>query len=165
MFGVQFNAGASRNAIRRSLALLRDMTPVYSEVMEYVVDATLQRFITKTAPDGSKWAPKTQDTLDRYRRLGYGNLDRILIGPGHRLSREIVGQANAHGAVIGSALIYSRVMQDGAEKGAFGTNARGRPIPWGRIPARTWLGLSREDEAAIVEIVEDRLGEALDQDR
>lgn len=163
MFGVQFNAGASRDAIRKSLALMRDMTPVYQDVVEYMIQATRERFVTGIAPDGTKWAPKQQSTLDRYKRLGYGNLDRLLIGPGHRLAREVVGLANSQGAVIGSALIYSRVMQDGAQKGAFGTNARGRPIPWGRIPARTWLGISRDDEVKIIDIADEHLKKALDQ--
>lgn len=162
MFGVQFNAGKSQTAIRSALALLRDMTPVFQEVLDYMIRVTEQRFVTGTAPDGSKWAPKSQTTLDRYKRLGYGNLNRVLIGTGRRLSREIVGQANGQGAVIGSALIYSRVMQDGAEKGAFGTNARGQPIPWGRIPARTWLGISRDDETAIIDIVDEHLEQRLD---
>jgi len=162
MFGVQFNAGGTQTAIRDALALMRDMTPIFQDVMGYMLQATRERFVTGTAPDGTKWAAKSQTTLDRYKRLGYGNLNRVLIGPGRRLSREIVGQANSQGAVIGSALIYSRVMQDGAEKGAFGTNARGRPIPWGRIPARTWLGISRDDETAIIDIVDGHLEQRLD---
>ncbi|MGZ8246136.1 phage virion morphogenesis protein [Methylomagnum sp.] len=33
----------------------------------------------------------------------------------------------------------------------------GHPIPWGDIPAREMLGLSSEDQAAILGIVEDHL--------
>ena len=162
MFGIQFNVGASREAIRRAIEQLEDARPLYQEIAEYMTDATRQRFISGTAPDGGKWPAKKQSTLDRYKRLGYGNLNRVLIGPGKRLSREIVSEATKTGAVIGSALIYSGVMQDGAARGAFGTNGRGRPIPWGNIPARTWLGISRQDEERIVAIAEEYIAGALD---
>lgn len=164
MFGVQFNAGATREAIRRAIDQLEDLTPLFQDVAEYMTEATRQRFISGTAPDGSKWPAKKQSTLDRYKRLGYGNLNRVLIGPGKRLSREIVSEATRGGAVIGSALIYSGVMQDGARRGAFGTNSRGRPIPWGNIPARVWLGISRDEEAEIVAIADEHVAAAVKGD-
>lgn len=137
----EFKDGAVRDAVRRALGKLRDMKPLYRDIAEYMVKATRARFRTGTAPDGSQWAPKSQATLDRYKRLGYGNLPRPLIGAGKALSRQIQRYATAEGAVIGSSLIYSGVMQDGAAEGAFGQDKRGRPIPWGRIPARAWLGM------------------------
>lgn len=163
MFAVQFNAGRSRQAIREAIALLEDMTPVYTDIAEYMVNATRQRFAKGVAPDGTAWAPKRQSTLERYRRLGYGALSRPLIGPGRALSRQIQRYVSRDGVVIGSSLIYSGVMQEGAAKGAFGSDSRGRAIPWGRIPARVWLGISREDETAIVATVEEHLQGKLDQ--
>lgn len=162
MFGVQFNAGRSRQAIREAMAQLDDMTPLFDDIAEYMLDATRQRFIKGVAPDGTAWAPKRQSTLDRYRRLGYGALTRPLIGPGKALSRQIQRLVNKDGVVIGSSLIYSEVQQSGAVKGALGTDRRGRPIPWGNIPARTWLGISRDDETAIVRITEAYVAEQLD---
>lgn len=154
MFNVQFNVGPSRDAIRAALGQLDDPTPMYRQIGEYLVEATRQRFIRGEAPDGTKWAPKRTSTLERYKRLGYGNRLRPLIGPGQRLSREIVSNASKNGAMIGSALIYSGVMQDGAAKGAFGRDSRGRPLPWGNIPARTWLGIGTEDGDRIVTIAD-----------
>lgn len=158
---VQFNAGPTREALRIALSVLTDMTPIYQDVGDYMIDATHKRFITGTAPDGSKWPAKSQATLDRYRRMGYGTLTRPLIGPSKSLSRQILKFVSQGGVLIGSSLIYSGVMQDGAAKGAFGADSRGRPIPWGRIPARTWLGISAEDGKAIVEIAEEHIEEAL----
>lgn len=163
MITTEFNTSAAAEAIRRTMSQMEDMTPLFQDVTEYMIEATRRRFITGTAPDGTKWAPKKQSTLDRYKRLGYGNLRKTLIGPGKRLSREVVGAASRSGAVIGSALIYSGVMQEGAAKGEFGTDKRGRPIPWGRIPARVWLGISAEDERAIAEIADEYLAAGLDQ--
>ena len=163
MFGVQFNAGRSRQAIREAIGLLKDMTPIYVDIGEYMIQATRQRFVKGVAPDGTAWAPKRASTLERYRQLGYGSLSRPLIGPSRSLSRQIQRIVSRDGVVIGSSLIYSRVMQEGAARGAFGSDSRGRPIPWGRIPARAWLGISRDDETAIVDIVDEHLSGPLDQ--
>lgn len=161
MFGVQFNVGPSRAALRAAMHQLEDMTPIYTDIGEYMVEATRQRFQRGQAPDGSAWAPKSQNTIERYKAMGYGSLTRPLIGPGRALSRQIQRIVSAHGVEIGSSLIYSGVMQDGAAKGAFGSDKRGRSIPWGNIPARPWLGLSAEDDRTIVEIAEEHVSRAL----
>ena len=158
----EFNATRATEAVRAAMGELKDMTPLYRDVVEYMIEATRQRFAKGIDPQGNAWAPKKQSTLDRYKRLGYGNLRRVLVGPSRQLSRQIVGEATRSGAVIGSALIYSRVMQEGAEKGEFGNDRRGRPVPWGKIPARVWLGMSPTDEQAVVEIVDEHLGGHLD---
>lgn len=157
MLKIEFDVTRATEALRKTAAALTDMTPVYQDVTEYMVEATRKRFIQGVDPEGNALAPKKQSTLDRYKALGYGNLKRVLFGPSRQLSRQIVGEATATGAVIGSALIYSRVMQEGAEKGAFGNDRRGRPVPWGKIPARVWLGISPADEQAIVDIAEEHL--------
>lgn len=162
MFRVQFNSGRSRQAIREAIALLEDMTPVYEDIGEYMIEATRKRFQKGVGPDGKAWTPKSPTTLERYRRLGYGRLGRPLIGPGKALSRQIQSIVTRDGVTIGSALIYSGVHQDGAARGQFGVNRRGGPIPWGRIPARVWLGIGPEDEDAIVGTVDDHLQGLLD---
>lgn len=164
MFNVQFNAGATREAIRRALAEMKDGRPMFEDIGEYMVTSTRERGLRGLSPDGTPWAPKKQSTLDRYKARGYGNLTRPLIGPSRRLLREVQRFVSNNGVTIGSALIYSGVMQGGAMKGAFGTDRRGRPIPWGTIPARPWLGISRDDEAAIVEIADEFAGRHLDSE-
>ncbi len=165
MLRTEFKADEAQAAIRSAIETLEDMTPVYRDIMEYMIAATRQRFVEGKDPDGNNWAPKKQSTLERYERLGYGNLNRALIGPGRALSRQIVGQVAATGAVIGSALIYSRVMQEGASKGEFGHDSRGRSVPWGNIPARVWLGVSaKTDEPQIIGIVEDHIADKLGRD-
>jgi len=99
--------------------------------------------------------------------MGYGTLALLkpLIGGGGRLSQEVQGAYYADHAKIGSALIYSRVMQEGAMKGTFGADRRGRLLPWGRIPARVWLGISKVDETAIIDIVDEHIAAKLESDR
>lgn len=161
-FGVQFNAGRSRQALIETAHLLDDMTPVHAEIYEYMLRATKKRFQQGVSPDGTPWAPKSQATIERYKKLGYGALPKPLVGPTKRLGNEVQGSYDRKGVVIGSALIYSGAMQRGAAKGAFGRTKRGGPIPWGRIPARVWLDISRDDDAAIVEIAEEHVAGKLD---
>lgn len=163
MFDYELNTAAARKALRDAAAQLDDMTPVYDDISEYLLDQRRQRFASGTDPEGKPWAPKTQGTLDRYKRLGYGTLNRPLIGPSKALSRQIQRIVSKDGVVIGSSLAYARTMQEGAAKGAFGSDSRGNPLPWGNIPARRWLDLSSEEELEIVAIAEEHLEGLLEQ--
>lgn len=162
MLKIQLNAGAARDAIREAIGSLTDMMPIFQEIGEYLTDVHRQRFIDGKGPDGKAWAPKSQATLERYRRMGYGRFYKPLWGPGGFLRQRIVTFVSKGGVVIGSPMEYSAVMQNGARRGQFGTTKRGSPIPWGNIPARRWLGLSINDERTIVEIVERHLANDLD---
>ncbi|MGB3165631.1 MAG: phage virion morphogenesis protein [Alteraurantiacibacter sp.] len=162
MFTVEFNAEEARGAIRKGLDALTDMTPIFTEIGEYLVRSTKQRFQQGVDPDGKDWAPKSEATMERYRRMGYGNRPRPLIGPSGMLSSQILTFPARESVTIGSNMKYAAVMQSGAAKGAFGSDTSGRPIPWGQIPARAWLGISAEDETAIVEIVNENLAATLD---
>ena len=55
------------------MAGLKDATPLYQDVAEYMTEATRARFLAGTAPDGGAWAPKKASTLERYRRLRNGS--------------------------------------------------------------------------------------------
>lgn len=145
-------------------AALTDMTPVMNDLGELLTTSTKERFPTGTAPDGSKWAPKSQTTLNRYGAKKSNRVDvRPLFGPTGLLSQQIFSEASATEVSWGSNLIYSAVMQFGAGKGAFGSMANGAPIPWGNIPARPFIGVSAKDEANIIATLEDWLSGAADQ--
>lgn len=161
MSGIRFDAGETRKALRAARMLFADMTPLYHDIGDYMITATKDRFIRGTAPDGSKWPAKSTATLERYRRMGYGRLTRPLEGPGKALGRQIAQFVSRDGVVIGSSLIYSRVMQEGVAKGGLGESGKGRPIPWGRIPARVWLGLSAADGRSIVDQADEHMQRAL----
>ena len=163
MFDYELNGEAARKALREAMASLDDMTPVYADIGTYLLDQRRQRFASGTDPEGKPWAPKRQSTLDRYKRLGYGTLNRPLIGPSKALSRQIQRIVSKDGVVIGSSLAYARTMQEGAAKGSFGSDARGNPLPWGNIPARRWLDLSDEEELEIVAIADEHLEGLLEQ--
>lgn len=162
MITVKFNADTAQAKIRDAMTSLSDMTPVFAEIGEYLVRATKQRFQQGVDPEGKAWAPKSPATMERYRRMGYGNRTKPLIGPSGMLSTQVLTFPTRDGVTIGSNMKYAAVMQFGAAKGAFGNDASKRAIPWGRIPARAWLGISRDDEAAIIDIVDEHLAAALD---
>lgn len=161
MIRIQFNADSVFKQLDRARAVLTDMTPVYQDIGEYMVKATRDRFPSGTAPDGTRWRAKAPATLKRYLRSGDGARPDPLIGPSGRLGKEITSSVSRDSVEIGSNLEYSAVMQFGAGKGAFGTNAIGRPIPWGNVPARPWLGISTADEAVIIDIIDEHLEEAM----
>lgn len=163
MIRLEFKYDAVASALEEAGKRLEDMTPLYQDIVQYMIDVTKQRFIDGVGPDGRAWAPKSPVTLALYEARGDGNRPKPLIGPSGRLSSEINGQATDKSAEIGSALEYSAVMQDGAAQGAFGRTSRGGPIPYGTIPARVWLGLSDVDEEEIVGIADDYLLDLFEQ--
>jgi len=161
VFRISFNASAVFEQLDRARGLLDDLTPIHEDVSEYMVKATRDRFRSSTAPDGTRWRQKAPTTLAAYLARGDGNRRKPLIGPSGRLGKEIAKLATRDGAEIGSALEYSGVMQEGARKGAFGKTRGGRPVPWGDIPARVWLGISSEDERNILDIVDRAIGDEI----
>lgn len=134
---------------------LADLSPVMAQISEFLLDSTLERFKTGTAPDGSPWAAKSPTTIAAYERRKQTVSYRPLIGPSRMLSAasNFSTASGADFARISSRAIQSAVMQFGAGKGAFGANKAGRPIPWGDIPARPFLGLSAEDSNTVLTVL------------
>lgn len=161
MFRQIFNGQPIVQALQAAQGQLRAMEPIYEDIGEYLVPATKDRFRTGIGPDGIAWAPKQPATIERYRQAGDGNLIRPLIGPSRRLGNEIHYAVSNIGVEVGSNLEYAGTMQAGAAKGAFGADRHGRPIPWGPIPARAWLGISDANEREIIDIVDEHLGAGL----
>lgn len=160
MITTEINMTFAEALLRDLDAALTDLTPVMDRLGEQLTRSTKERFKEGTAPDGTKWAPKSATTLARY---GAKADARPLFGPTGLLSQQIFHQADAQSVEWGSNLIYSAVMQFGAAKGAFGTMSNGASIPWGNIPARPFIGVSAEDEVQIIDILSEWLQTAADQ--
>lgn len=153
MITIELKSDTVGPALDRLAALIDDLTPVMQNIGEYLVDSTKERFQTGTAPDGSRWAPKSPVTMARYGARRSNRVDpRPLIRTGD-LRNFITMEAGSDSVSVGSNLIYAAVMQFGAAQGAFGRTSRNAPIPWGAIPARPFLGLSPEDERALDAII------------
>lgn len=162
MITIELKSDAAEAALMRLAAALDDTTPVMDDLGELLTRSTKERFAKGESPEGVKWAPKSQTTLDRYGQRKSNRVDiRPLFGPSGALNSTIFHEVGQGDVLIGSPMIYAAVQQFGAAKGAFGQTSRGAPIPWGDIPARPFLGVSAEDEVNIVETVEDYLRGAI----
>ena len=128
------------------------MRLVYGQIGAYLERSLDERFAHGEAPDGSKWAPLSPVTLARKPK----NKDKVLQMEGY-LRDSFHYQIEPDGVLFGTNDIRAATHQFGAKQGAFGRTKRGGPIPWGDIPAREMLGLSREDEAEILAILADHL--------
>lgn len=158
MILVEWDDSAFRGMLDRLQALASDQRPLMQEIGEHLVETTKQRFDTGTAPDGTSWAPNTQTTLERFLGLyksSYGKTGKLtkqgaarasgkkpLTGETKSLRTTINYRAGRDHVDIGSPMIYARVQQEGAAARSFS----GGRSPWGDIPARRFLGLSRDDQ-------------------
>lgn len=149
---------------------LRRPRPLLVALGEHLTESTRMRFRAAQAPDGTRWAPNTRTTIERYlaARGGYSRkTGRItdkgsalamgkvpLTGTTRQLGSQIIYQADDTELLVGSNRIQAAVQQHGAAKGSLGGGA-----PWGDIPARPFLGLSAADRAYILEEVASYLDE------
>ena len=132
---------------------LGDLTTPFNDIGEYLHQSTDDRFSKKVAPDGSPWAPLSAVTLARKKGTG------ILREKG-TLQDTLRKQVTSTELAFGTDRPYGAVHQFGQKKGASGS-AKGRPIPWGDIPDRPYLGLSAEDETEVLFILHEYLREPI----
>lgn len=155
-FSIEFEHGALSAALNRLMEFGRRPGPALRDAGEYLLVAHRKRFAEQESPDGDAWTPLSEVTLGRKKR----NRDKILIDRGDLMGL-LRYQADDAKLDFGSDRIYAAVMQFGAAKGAFGTTARGGPVPWGDIPARPFIGLSGDDRREIEQIVMDHVARAI----
>lgn len=151
----------AQQTLGRLAAAGKNLKPLMQSIGESLQDSTRERFATGTAPDGQRWAPNTQTTIEQFLTKQSGNFGKDgkiskrgaarainkkpLIGISKSLSQTINYDATANSVSIGSPMIYASVQQFGAAKGAFA----GGKTPWGTIPARPFLGFSDQDQILI----------------
>ncbi len=129
---------------------LGDLTTPLNDIGEYLQISTDDRFRQKVAPDGSPWAPLSPVTLARKKGSG------ILREKG-TLQDTLRKQVTSTELAFGTDRPYGAVHQFGQKKGASGKTGKGQSIPWGDIPAREYLGLSSDDEAEVLLIIQEYL--------
>lgn len=158
-------------ALGRLVARSRDLRPAFADIGAALVLSTRRRFDATTGPDGVKWAANSPVTLARFAagpdgrritnqdgrlrkaaalRLAY---KKPLHGHTLLLRDRIAWRADSSGVTIGTNVVYAAAQQFGMKRGYAGSNRRGRPIPWGDIPARPFLGLSEADRREVLDIL------------
>lgn len=147
--------------------------PMLEDIGELLIQSTKRRFSSSTAPDGSKWKPNSRVTILNYlarysgsyrkrdgRLTKQGSVraaaKKPLIGETGSLSSQIFWQLDGSDSLlVGSPMKYAAAQHFGMPKGYASTDKRGRPIPWGEIPARPFLGISEQDSFSILDIIEE----------
>lgn len=149
------------------LQILRGPQPILTEIGEYLVGSTRQRFADGVSPDGVRWVMNSRATIEshlgRYKNTTRkdGRLNargaavvqskRPLIGESRSLSTQIYYDVGGDELRWGSPMAYAAMQHFGGSKAEF-------PHLWGDIPAREFLGLSDADEREIGDIVARYLG-------
>ena len=134
-----------------------DLSPALKAIGEHLDLAARDRWDRQEAPDGSPWARLSDVTIQRKQQRK--RQADILVDSTElrdRLRYQLAGQT----LEFGSDREYAAVHQFGADRGAFGRNKKGRPIPWGDIPARPFLGITDDDREYIRDVISGYLFDA-----
>lgn len=133
-------------ALERLRTKVGNIRPAMVNIGEELLRSTQHRFHLQSGPDGGRWQALAPST--RKAKLAKGqNPRKILTGRG-TLRETIRYQADNTGLRIGTTRIYGAIHQLGGQAG------RGRKVS---IPARPYLGISRQDRDRILGIVADFL--------
>lgn len=145
--------------------------PAFKNIGEALLRSTQERFSRQVDPDGRRWKPLKASTAAGKAARGLSNM--ILRARGH-LADTIRYQADNTGVRIGTNRIYGAIHQFGGKTSAHiikpkkkqalawpgGRHpVRGVNHPGSDIPARPFLGVSRQDKDRILEIISDHLAE------
>ena len=133
-------------ALNRLLELGQRPRPALLEIGEALLQSTEQRFRDQRDPDGLPWAPLSPAYLASKKKRAGRQPEMILVLNGY-LAGGIVTQASEDEVVVGTDRIYGATHQ-------FGRSEQ-------NIPARPFLGLSRDDRDEVLEILNEHLARAI----
>ena len=157
-------------AIDRLHAKARRLAPAFKNIGEALLRSTQDRFNRQVGPDGHRWQRLTDASKASKAAKGQ-NPRKILIGRRY-LEASIRYQADDNGVRIGTDRIYAAIHQFGGKTRAHvirpkkkkalawpGARHPARAVnhPGSNIPARPFLGISRQDRDRILEVVSDHL--------
>lgn len=109
-----------------------------ASVGEALVSSTLKRFDAEESPDGQKWQPSKRAAAESGKTL----TDTA------RLRKSIDYAATGSKVMVGSNVVYARIHQMGGKAG------KGHKLA---IPARPYLGVSKDDAEEVKAILADFL--------
>lgn len=154
---IQVDDAEVQRFLRAIQGRVRNPSPVMRQIAGILRNEAAQAFRKETGPaTGQAWPPLSPVT--KARRAKQGKTGKMLQVKGD-LKRSIHQESGRDYAAAGTNLVYARTHQFGAKRGAFGS-WKGRPLPWGDIPARPFLGLSPRGRNAILDKMRDWLERA-----
>jgi phage gpG-like protein len=165
---------------------MRDMTPVYDELSEIMIESVQTNFEQGGRPD--KWKRSKRARGEDTGGDGQFSTGRTLINKGGSggLLGSIHRVPSNSKVIIAAGKVYAAAMHFGAQKGEFGTvmarvgahnrmsvngkeyrvmaHTRSQMVPWGNIPARPFMMIQTEDieemNKAVIKYLTDFGGDA-----
>ena len=138
-------------SLDEQMARLRNLRPVMRVIAQDLMTQKDINFRKQSEPDGKKWALLSIDSTLKRRNNDVATI-KVLQDTG-RLRASFKSKTTNNSAKIGTNVKYAKTHQFGARKGQYrvrlqGTSLRNRrrwtiTIPWGDIPARPMVGLTR----------------------
>lgn len=142
---------------------LGNLSPAMMAIGETLTESTKRRFDTSTAPDGSRWAPNAQATIE----ASVGRVKGAYRKDG-KLSKKGTQAAMAKRPLVDSGLLqdsFAWQLVDGGQGVEVGTNrfagewdGGAAVFHFGRhdgsIPAREIVGMSPADEVEVMDIID-----------
>ncbi|WKE65065.1 phage virion morphogenesis protein [Gallaecimonas kandeliae] len=175
--------GPAGSQLGKLIQALDDPRPLLVNVREYLQRSTTERFLKQRSPQGNPWKPLSP----RYKARKKQNQDKILILRGYLMNtlRGVIdddslafgtdrpyGAAMQFGATIEHAArsqqAYFKRNEDGSVGNRFVHKSKSDFAQWvtigehvTHIPARPWLGTSKEDDDYLVKMAQHYLSEAI----
>lgn len=137
IFNLTFDDREVVSLLRRIQQRFSDLRPTLKLVGEYLLLATDKRFETETDPSGKKWKSLSPYTLRLKRERG--QILKILQATG-RMRSSITYQVYADKVIVGTNVSYAYRNQAGVG-----------------VTKREFLGISDEDRAEILQILNSKL--------
>lgn len=187
---VEITKNTASPALKRLLAKLQgdDLDLMLGQMGEYLQRSTRERAAREEGPDGAKWRPLSPNYAKWKAKKRPGV--PLLKFDFHMLGDQFAWQVDTDGLLLGTNAPYGAITQFGgtthraahSRKLAFGKDrANGMKTfarvgskdvdheKWAtvdaydvRMPARPWLGVSKEDEEELQAIAIDHLGSAFE---
>lgn len=165
---VRINIDGLEQAQRQLLRIIErggNLSPVFSDMGEHMVNSTHDNFENSTTPDGEPWAANSEATFasmlgasdtNQSGRLNRRGSNRVAskqpLIMNHTLMQSIHYEAASAAVTIGTNLVYGAMMHFGGSKADY-------PHLWGDIPARNYLGASAADETILTDLIANHLME------
>jgi len=147
MAGIELIYQANNVPARLNRLVKFDPAEMLDEIGQALVSSTTLRFKRSVDPAGMPWLELADATKTERR----GSTPKPLVDRGH-LRDSITHRVSGDEVVVGTNMIYGAIHQFGGKAG------RGKKVT---IPARPYLGISRDDEAEINDIAQHYIDRAI----
>ena len=159
MIKIEYDGHEVVEALNRLGRASHDLTPAMRDIAAALEDVAAKSFESEQSPSGDPWVDLSQHT--KIRRAKKKKWPGQILQVDGRLAGSITSRYNSATAEAGTNLVYAATHQFGAEQGEFGSTGSGLPIPFGDIPARSFLGISQDLEEEILDILNRHIEDAL----